>query len=305
MEPKKKNLSRKSYSLISLILACTAPLFAAALSVTVVKFYETDVQYFKLDTPWFGVLVGALIIVGIAAFALSLTQKKDSLPDSYPFGGTAPVSASVIAGVTLLLFAFGELRILLNTEVYNAGYEYVTGFARLFANRFNTVSAIAAICAIIAAVYFLIPALTRYSKRNIRVVFGFAVVIFFILRLLVLYYDTATPINSPLRMFDQMANVSAMIFFVYELRFLLDDPKPRLYIPFAVLAFIMLATISTAQIIGSIFLEGFTFSLYAMIFELALALYIFANLTGYLAICKNYAYVKPQKEDAPVSDKIV
>ncbi len=302
MGSQKKSLSLRLYSTLSLILACTAPLFAAALSIMMVTLYEPDVHYFKNDTPWFGLLVGALIAVIAAAFLLSLTQKKGSLASEYPYAGKAELSASIIAGFALLIFAVSEFRTVLFTDIYNASHEYVTGTARLFAGRFNSVTTVSAIFAVIGAVYFLLPVFSRSEKKNARVCLGCALTVFFIFRLLVLYYDIATPINSPLKMFDQISIVAVMLYIILELRFLLGEPKPRLYVPLATVAFIMLAAHSTSQIIASIFLSINEISIFTMILELGLALYIFANLVGYLTICKNYVPA-PAPLEIPVTEE--
>ncbi len=301
MDSQKKSLSLRLYSTLSLILACTAPLFAAALSIMTVALYEPDVHYFKNDTPWFGVLVGALIAVIIAAFTLSLTQKKGSLAGEYPYAGKAELSASIIAGVALLIFAVSELRSVLFTDVYDASRESVPGTARLFAGRFNSVTTVCAIFAVIGAVYFLLPVFYGSGKKNAHVFLGCMLTVFFIFRLLVLYYDVTTPINSEIKMFDQIAIVAAMLYFVYELRFLLGEPKPRIYVPIAITAFIMLATHSTAQIVASIALSINEVSVFTMLMELALALYIFANLVGYLTVCKHYE-PSPAPVEAPAAE---
>ncbi len=288
MASQKKSLSAKSYCTAALALACTAPVFAAALSIMTVLLYEPDVHYFKNDTPWFGVLVGVLIAVIAAITILSLLQKKDSLAPDHPFAGKAELSASLIAGVALAAFAISELRYVLFTDIYLPTGDLVPVASRLFAGRFNSVTSVSAILALVGAVYFILPLLCRSCKNGTRVALGCLLTVFFIFRLLVLYYDVSTPINSELKMFDQITVVAAMLYFVYELRFLLGEPKPRIYVPIAITAFIMLATHSTAQIVASIALSINEVSVFTMLMELALALYIFANLVGYLTVCKHY-----------------
>ena len=129
---------------------------------------------------------------------------------------------------------------------------------------------------------------------------GCLLTLFFIFRLLVLYYDVTTPINSPLKMLEQMATVAAMLFIVYEMRFLLCDPRQRAYVTVSILAFILLAAHSTSQIIASCFIAGMPYSTANMIslfFELMLAVYIFAGLVSYLTACKFYAPEDPVEKN--------
>jgi len=281
-------ISRKLYSILSLIVSAIAGTgLAVAMSVMMLRFYDTDVHYFMHDTPWFGLTVSAVIVVAVSAAVLALTQKKDGLPTEHRIG-LGVICTGVLAAAAMLHFGITDIRALLTTEMWTQSGGYISGSAVLFADRFNTVRTVTAVFAIVSAVYLALPAFTRGTKRPLRVIFGIGVEVFFIFRLLVLYYDVTTPLNSPVRMFDQMATVAAMLCFIPEMRFLLSDARPRLYVPLASLAFVMLFSHSVSQTVALFSLDGMVGSLGVCIFEFFLAIYIFANLVSYLAACTKY-----------------
>ncbi|MBQ4055025.1 MAG: hypothetical protein IJD17_04865 [Clostridia bacterium] len=296
MDSQKKKLSLKNYSLCSVILASTALLFAIMLSVMMLTVYEPDMHYFKYASPWFSIFVAAVIAVGVIAVILAFTQKKGSLPTSYPTSGRYNRAASILSGFWLIGYAVKELVDILTKGVYSAQGQPVSGISRLFTGRFNSVSSVAAIIGIIGAFYLLLPFVSATMTNNTRIIFGCVLTVFFIFRLLVLYYDTITPINSPIKMLEQMAVVGAMLFTVYEMRFLLGEPKPRSYVVISTLSFILLASHSTSQIIASCFLSGMPYSatyMPSLFFELLFAIYIFSGLISYLTACKFYT---PEQE---------
>lgn len=288
MQSQKKKLSLKDYSFGSVILACSALIFAVMLSVMMLTVYEPDVHYFKNSSPWFSIFVWAVIAVGVAAVILAFTQKKGSLPCSYPTDAAYSRAVSAIAGALLLGSAVSDMLSILGKDAYTSFGQPVSGISRLFTGRFNCVSSVAAILALIAAIYFLLPVFSDKASNNVRIILGCVLTVFFIFRLLVLYYDVATPINSPVKMLEQMAVVSAMLFTVYEMRFFLGEPKPRSYVVVSTVAFILLASHSTSQIVADIFVAEMIPVGFTVFFELAFAIYIFANLMSYLTVCKFY-----------------
>lgn len=294
---KKPILSAKLFSALSLALTAAAGvLFTVMFSVMMVKLYEPDVHYFKLDTPWFDLLVAGVVIFGAAVALLSLLMKKGDLPTDNKIGVAVTV-AGILAGAGMLYYALTDLRAILSSEIWSETAGYVSGTGALFANRFNTVRTLSDIFAVTAALYFLLPAFKSRPAHPARVVCGFGGVVFFIFRLLVLYYDVSTPINSPVRMFDQMATVAAMLFLVYELRFLLSDPRPRIYVPIAAVSFVMMLSHAVSQMIAIFKVEGMIASLGACVFELLLAVYIFAGLSSYLVSCIRPAQNEPAEAE--------
>jgi len=87
---------------------------------------------------------------------------------------------------------------------------------------------ITAILAVISTVHFVLASLTTKTSSAKRADFGIITVIFFAAYAAFLYFDTTLPINSPIKIIDEMTYIASSLFFLYETRISIGREKwPR------------------------------------------------------------------------------
>ena len=69
-----------------------------------------------------------------------------------------------------------------------------------------------------------------------RASFGLAIIVFLALYLSYIYFDSRAPINSPVKIVDQLAFAFSAVFFLYEIRLSLGREKWKSYIIFGFIA---------------------------------------------------------------------
>ena len=140
-------------------------------------------------------------------------------------------------------------------------------------------SLIISVFAALSIIYF---ALNTIFVRHIsarRANFGLFFIIFLSLYLAYLYFDDSTPINSPIKITDQMAYLFSAVFFLYEVRLSLGREKWNLYIIFGFITAILTAYSSIPNLI-TYFITGKTISnsIYESILTFSIFLYALLKL---------------------------
>ena len=95
---------------------------------------------------------------------------------------------------------------------------------------------ILAIFAALSIAYFALNTIFIRTVSIRRANFGLCAIIFLGLYLAYLYFDTSAPINSQIKISDQLAYAFAAVFFLYEIRLSLGREKWKSYIIFGFIA---------------------------------------------------------------------
>ena len=66
---------------------------------------------------------------------------------------------------------------------------------------------------------------------------------------LMTYFDMSSPLNSPIRVSNQLSLITIMLYFTFEARYLLGKPKPRFYFPVALLAILFIPMSAVSDVI--------------------------------------------------------
>lgn len=239
--------------------------------------FDPDIQYFRVGAALPMIFRVAAIALTVCAFVLPLLVSKKKLPDSACTNSNpATALTALLAALALAAATVVEVR----TIIQNRSQAVVPFAAEQgFTQRLNTISVPLAIFAAIAAIYLVMCALETKVPAKVRVAVGFGAVAFFVCRLLALYYDTSSPINSPIKMLDQLSYAFAMLFVVNELRAAVGEYRSRNYFQTGVTAFLLMLPSSVSQVIYSLRVPTINESqgLFPL-FEIAFSLYIGARL---------------------------
>ena len=267
----------KAVRLMTVIMLALGAAAAIAYCVMAILLFEPDIRYFKYGAVPVVIYVVFAVVFCVCAFVLGgVTPKNAELADYNGRRGVYGIAQSALAGLAAAAIAVWEIQEALRFS----SLPEAIGDADIY-KRYSIVLGIAVITGVFAVIYFALCAIPGGKLDRVRSAFGFVTVLFFVARLLVLYYDVSAPINSPLRIIDQMANVSGMLFVTAEIRFRLGDPRPRFYRSISIIAVHLLAAASITRIalkIGGII--DFEMPAFAYVFELLLAAYAALRLLG-------------------------
>lgn len=249
----------KIYYFISLAVILA---FGIINSVFVLFHYDTDVHYFETGFAGYRVLYIAMGVFAVITLAISLVlaRKEKKMSDII----TTPVS-SLFAMITGFLIAGSGIINLL--RCFDSTYKYsVFKIGLVFIS-------------IICSVYFIYIGITKRKTPAVAIPFGCINIIWFCAMILEKYFEMDTPLNSPMRVFNHIMMLGAVIFLVQEIRVFFKINIPVLYYAFGIIGSMVLFSYSLADVLmtvtGKIQVSGET--IYHCAF-LILSMYILARV---------------------------
>ncbi len=267
MEVKRKNGLTKGIFIAAVFITV---LFTALQIILSFLYYEEEVNLYISGTSLPNYFNIAFAVVLIVIFIISFFIKKDSIPSKLPAADRLTCFFAMLTGFIFIISAFFSV------------YYYHSGrYTSISEQRIAVI-----ILSVTASVYFIITAVAAHPRRTPYVFCGFFVIIWACIYLICIYFEMDAPLNSPMRISNQISLLVIMIYFLYELRYMLvlNDspssalPKPRLYFVFSIIAFVIVLPVSINDIVLTF--SGFRSSginTYYRIAEFAIALYIFAR----------------------------
>lgn len=205
-------------------------------TVLYLHLYDEAIGFYEAGT-----IVPTIFYIACTAITLIIAlmcafQRKNSLPTGVAVPGRITVFSSLLCG----FFLASSIMLCL---IYYLGGVYTN----------LSVMRILTICAALpAAIYFLYPIFNPHPKRTALISFGFFTVIWAGLYLMCRYFEMDMPIYSPRRVLNQIALLSIMLYFLFELRFLLGRAKPRMYAAFSFIAIICISLSAVPELILSV-----------------------------------------------------
>ena len=264
-----KNISKK----ISIYQALIFVLMLGAVALrTVALFanYAPETGYFAAKAL---INIGnALLLCGVALALMSsfLLRSGKGFVASFDTAATYIPSGVVAAGLAFLGAHLFRNIVKLPEKLLSR--ESLTDIKVLFMLSLSAL-------AVIAIGAFLLNALSDKRTDASRAGFYVAAVVFLMLYSAYLYFNAALPINAPTKIVDQMAYMSAAIFFLYEARISLDRPVWHAYVAFG-LCSALLTAYSALPSLVYYFVSGnmISDSIYESVLTLTLFIFICARL---------------------------
>lgn len=233
-------------------------------------------------------IANVALVAGVIFFLTYIwTARKDiSLVPSFSSaahyipGGVVSV-ALVFVAVELFITAkdkFAVIDPLSSNRVYQIVMAVLTLAASLLA---------------LAAISYFVSSSINPKRRSVRHSdFAIITTVFFCIYVAMMYFDTIVPINSPIRITDQMAFLASTLFFLYEARLSLGRERWRHYVAYGFIASLLTAYSSIPSLIYY-FVNGHTLTprsalgdlcLYDAVLLFAIFIFITAKLllTGML-----------------------
>ena len=137
-----------------------------------------------------------------------------------------------------------------------------------------------ALCALLAAVFFILIAFTRDTASVLYVIAGLFTVIWIVLSLAESYFDIYVQMNSPNKLIFQFATLGGILLTVNEMRNGFDVKRPRFHLFSSSVAVILLGTSSIPSVVC--FLLGKMPSSYILFYTDCIFLLMFVFATARL-----------------------
>ncbi len=262
-------------------LAAAVALIAATAFRTLAGFtaLDFDTGYFT-EKLYIGIADNITVIsVFLLLSYLFLSRKEENLilkldsSINYVFSG--------ILGCGLILFAYRAYEIFKNARAVAVSYrEYAQKGAPVIQEEIIMYIAVfMAIFAIISSLYFLYSAIFIRRRDVRRADFGLVTVIFLALYSAYLYFNQATPINSPQKIAAEMAILLTAVFFLYETRISIGRERWRSYAAFGFISMLLNAYASIPALLIYI-IKGRVIadSIYESVLCFILFLFVFSRL---------------------------
>ena len=261
----------------------TIPLLFVALATVVLRSFAL-LTAFNPETMHFdneiaisiSSVIVALAVIGFLSYLIfgeterALVVKND--------GAASYIPAGIVS--TALTFIGAHNMYMCFTGGYNMTVSILTF-------RLNLLLPMAFICGLLAFVSVGAFFLSIFIEKNDSIyksAFSLSIVFFLALYALLLYFDkNEHPTNSPNRFVDEMAYLSAALFFLFEARIPLGRTKWRGYVAFGLVATLLCTYSSIPAIILYFAKGGYTVSesIIESILTLTLAVYILSRILKY------------------------
>lgn len=290
---KKDILSIKKYRILISVLLAAGVLLALFFAVITASLYEKDVHYFRLYSSApkvYTVLMCVFCAVSLAtlftvpkasASKESLSHNKRKKPVVIAaFICAAAVAASVVS-------RFFKTR----TEVPQA---MQTPFAKPQVLRVLLI-----IFGIVSVVFFLSMAFKL--KYSVSAYLAFGVIAYFIVYILTIYYDTTIPINSPMRVINQITTITMLLWIMLEERFLIGTSKPFLYVAMGLITSSFCFALSFSAFAGTVSgkIDPNTFAIVGAVQALAFGIYTSVRIVSFV-----FSFRRPKKKHIPPEEPI-
>ncbi len=243
----------------------TIPLFIVSLaaailrSVALLTSFNSVTMHFDDNVAIFmGGIIVALSVVGFLSY-LIFGEKEQKLIDRND-NAASYIPAGIVS--TALIF-MGANNIMMSFSGYSQ-------------KMLSTLALVSGVLAILSAVSFFLSVFIERRDNLYKAAFSLCVVFFLAVYAILLYFNKEIhPTNSPNRLIDELAYLSAAIFFLYESRIPLGRAKWRGYVSFGLIA-TLLCSYSSIPALVLYFVKGqiISESLVESILTLTLAIFI-------------------------------
>ena len=231
-ETDQKMRNRKSLFGIYLPFFILLLLGAIALrTVSTMAFFNMRYHYFT-NRP-LPLIASVLLVSAILSFIIYIIATKKQISLIPSFSSPANYIPSAIVSAALVFMIANLMGKLSNSLPFPIG---IKPDERLALMLVIFLLLALSVLAALSIVYFVLNTIFIRTVSARRATYGLFVILFLSLYMAYLYFDTAAPINSPIKTVDQMAYVFAAVFFLYEIRLSLGREQWKLYLIFGYIA---------------------------------------------------------------------
>ncbi|MBQ7500041.1 MAG: hypothetical protein IJT91_04015 [Clostridia bacterium] len=271
---KEKRLSHTAFA-----AGAASVIFAVIYIVLLSVYYEKDTQFFKYGAFLPNAFLYLTFFIAAAFIVIGFSDKSAAGFDA-KYNRQTPfmVFGSVLSGLLLLVSAVNEIFSFINPS--ESAMEQKIRIAETVSENsapFDLTIPII-IFSIISVVFFIL----QPFKPKFRLL-GIAFIIRMALYVVQGYFSKASPLNSPVRIMDQMSCILIMIYFVYDVRFIVGEGRPKHYLTFAPAAIFVTGVSAIGKVVCTFTgLFEFNGNTYSAMFRFAIFAYMLSRYLPYV-----------------------
>lgn len=266
-----KTLRKIDMYIIPLIFASIAGIILRTYALFT-SFNSTTMHYDNKIAIGFAVGIVVISVIGFMSYLFLGEKEADLIAKS---GNAASFIPAGIVSTALLFMG-----------VKNFGLAFSGGLPD---NRLPALAILSAILALLSVGSFFLSIFIEKNLNNYKASFSLSIVFFLAIYACMLFFNTSIhPTNSPNKIIDQMAYVSAAIFFLYEARIPLGRTQWRPYVAFGLIATLLTAFSAIPSLIVYAY-NGYIVSdsIIESLLTLALSIFIFSKVLQTRGLTEN------------------
>jgi hypothetical protein len=256
---------------------------------------ETGLYYYGTNADiYFNIILVAVLLI---IFAVCLPLVKLEEPKESPSETSFTIFASSFCGFMCISAFITELISVVVNNTTQSQALTSSSVSSIFGQNFNALSILQILFSIPSAIYFLMICLKKANIRSGKTaILSMAPIVFIGIRLISLFLDTHSAINSSERALSILTFCSMMLFFLCEVRFYLpelpDKKEKKQENLFQYYLFgLLTVALTTATVIPTMIFSAFwilepKISYSFSVLDLSLALYAIARLVSKMQTSK-------------------
>lgn len=297
---------KNRFKLFGMYLPIYLAILVATVTLKTVACFTSLNLYGHFSDPLMINISASLLGLGTVIFLFFIwTSKRDlKLVPAFATAANYVPSAAVSVALTFIaihLFSFARAELSAWHDSYLTFKEVAQYYpqAKMPLPEIGVILAfLSAIFAILSIIYFVFTGMIEKVVSIRRANYGLLTLLFLCFYLAYIYFDNSLPLNAPNKISDQMAYLSATLFFLYETRLSLGREKWRPYIAFGFIASLLTAFSSIPALI-IYFAEKRIIS--NSIYETLLTLALFVFITSKLMLTANLI----EDKKSPIIENII
>lgn len=284
--PEKSRKVLNAYWIAAILLTL---LFVVARTVITLTYLDTEKELYPADCLPVTVLHIAIAAVTVflctAAFAVQKGSRIDPYADSAPASSMLTVFSAILSAFTLVVSLILSAPMLLQTVQGPTAQQalYSTATLNEFSNVQRVFSVLLCVSIIPSAIYFFCVSSMRRQKNSVLALLSMCVVLYHAFLIVSTYFDISVAVNSPVKLFNHIALIFSMLFFLGEARYYIGMVQPRVYLFFAYPALFLTALSAVPDFIVNLQKAGggLSVSMIQCAVQIAFSLYILSRLRGF------------------------
>ena len=199
--------------------------------------------------------------------------------------GATPITLPVIipsAICTVVFAAIGIVLLLCASKSSDLSKSVFTGITK------GKLTGIAGCFCIISAGYFLVNCFIAPDGNKSKHAFvGFSIPVSATLLIAISYFDTTVSMNAPVKAMFHLSLISFMLWFLYELRAMIEKPMPRAYFAFGLCTMMLSGIASLPFIVYAIGggLSSPVYPTYLLYNTASLAIFVYSAVRIIIFVC--------------------
>lgn len=258
----------------------TIPLFFVAVATVVLRsfalltsFNPESMHFDEKTAITVSSVILAVAVLGFLSYLIFGEKETDLVVKNN--GAASYIPAGIVSTALTFMGAHNMYM------CFTGGYSMQVQLMGFEVNLLSTMAFICGLLAFLSVGAFFLSIFIEKNDNIYKSAFSLSIVFFLALYALLLYFDKQEhPTNSPNRFVDEMAYLSAALFFLFEARIPLGRTKWRGYVAFGLIATLLCTYSSIPAIILYFANDGYTISesIIESILTLTLAIYALSKV---------------------------